>query len=79
MNGLDSDGSVELDLQNSQRQVEQLSQEILELYRQVNLLYRLGDVFRAGLQIEQIAQILIRESVKVVRASSSDDFDTLSD
>ncbi len=71
MSGFDSDASVELDLQNSQRQVEQLSQEILELYRQVNLLYRLGDVFRAGLQVEQIAQILIRESVKVVRATSA--------
>ena len=63
--------TVEADLANSQKQVEQLSQEVLELYRQVNLLYRLGDVFRAGLQIEDVCQLLIEESAKVVRARSA--------
>ena len=60
--------NLESDLANSQKQVEQLSQEVLELYRQVNLLYRLGDVFRAGLQIQEVCDILISESAKVVRA-----------
>ena len=59
------------ELANSQKQVEQLSQEVLELYRQVNLLYRLGDVFRSGLQVEDVCALLIAESAKVVRARSA--------
>ena len=55
-------------LANSQKQVEQLSQEVLELYRQVNLLYRLGDVFSAGLQTSDVCDVLMSESTKAVRA-----------
>ena len=50
------DQRLSSDLVNSQKQVEQLSQEVLELYRQVNLLYRLGDVFCAGLQTNEVHQ-----------------------
>ena len=63
--------SRDTELANSQKQVEQLSQEVLELYRQVNLLYRLGDVFRSGLQVEDVCALLISESAKVVRARSA--------
>ncbi len=63
-----SDVNQRGELANSQKQVEQLSQEVLELYRQVNLLYRLGDVFRSGLQVEDVCALLIAESAKVVRA-----------
>ncbi|MEE2757805.1 MAG: HAMP domain-containing sensor histidine kinase [Myxococcota bacterium] len=62
---------LETNLANSQKQVEQLSQEVLELYRQVNLLYRLGDVFSAGLQTEDVCGVLMIESTKVVRARSA--------
>lgn len=58
-------------LTTSQKQVEQLSQEVLELYRQVNLLYRLGDVFSAGLQTEDVCGVLMVESTKVVRARAA--------
>lgn len=57
-----------VDLRTSQQHVEQLSEEVLELYRQVNLLYRLGDVFNAGLERDQICAVLIKESCKVLRA-----------
>ena len=50
--------------------VERLSQEVLELYRQVNLFYRLGDVFGPGLASDEICRLLIKESAKVVRARS---------
>ena len=65
------DQRLSSDLVNSQKQVEQLSQEVLELYRQVNLLYRLGDVFCAGLQTNEVCTRLITESTKVVRARSA--------
>ena len=58
-------------LTTSQKQVEQLSQEVLELYRQVNLLYRLGDIFSAGLQTEDVCGVLMIESTKVVRARAA--------
>lgn len=58
----------EVDLLTSQKHIEQLSEEVLDLYRQVNLLYRLGDVFNAGLERHQICQLLIKESCKVLRA-----------
>ncbi len=60
--------SDEVDLLTSQKHIEQLSEEVLDLYRQVNLLYRLGDVFNAGLPPEQICRLLIKESCKVLRA-----------
>lgn len=58
----------EVDLLTSKKHIEQLSEEVLDLYRQVNLLYRLGDVFNAGLERPQICQLLIKESCKVLRA-----------
>lgn len=60
--------SDEIDLLTSQKHIEQLSEEVLDLYRQVNLLYRLGDVFNAGLEREEICRLLIKESCKVLRA-----------
>ncbi|MCB9530083.1 MAG: HAMP domain-containing histidine kinase, partial [Myxococcales bacterium] len=60
--------SDEVDLLTSQKHIEQLSEEVLDLYRQVNLLYRLGDVFNAGLEREEICRLLIKESCKVLRA-----------
>ncbi len=58
----------EVDLLTSKKHIEQLSEEVLDLYRQVNLLYRLGDVFNAGLERAQICQLLIKETCKVLRA-----------
>ena len=49
-------------------QVEQLSQEVLELYRQVNLLYRLGEIFQSGMSTEDVCRVLIKESARAVRA-----------
>jgi signal transduction histidine kinase len=54
-----------------QNQVEQLSQEVLELYRQVNLLYRLGDIFRSGMSVKEVCRVLIKESARAVRASGA--------
>ena len=51
-----------------QDQIDSLSQEVLDLYRQVNLLYRLGDVFRAGLSSDEVVSHLVKECRKVVRA-----------
>ncbi|MGB0647427.1 MAG: ATP-binding protein [Bradymonadia bacterium] len=56
---------------NIQNQVEQLSQEVLELYRQVNLLYRLGDIFRSGMSVKEVCRVLIKESARAVRASGA--------
>ena len=55
----------------NQNQVEQLSQEVLELYRQVNLLYRLGEIFRSGMSIEEVCRVLIKESARAVRAGGA--------
>ena len=52
----------------SETQVEQLSQEVLELYRQVNLLYRLGEIFQSNMTTEDVCRVLIRESARAVRA-----------
>lgn len=54
-----------------QNQVDQLSQEVLELYRQVNLLYRLGDIFRSGMSVKEVCRVLIKESARAVRARGS--------
>ncbi|MCA9538241.1 MAG: hypothetical protein KC620_05105 [Myxococcales bacterium] len=68
MSAREGDPTAEQDLLGSQRQVERLSEEVLDLYRQVNLLYRLGDVFKAGLDREQICLRLVAEVRKVLRA-----------
>ena len=51
-----------------ENQVDQLSQEVLELYRQVNLLYRLGEVFESDMTVEDVCRVLIKESARAVRA-----------
>ena len=51
-----------------ENQVDQLSQEVLELYRQVNLLYRLGEVFESDMSVEDVCRVLIKESARAVRA-----------
>ncbi len=52
------------------KQVEQLSSEVLDLYRHVNLLYRIGDSINACLGRDEICRLVLRESVKIVRARS---------
>ncbi len=71
MSGSDQNPEVENDPAGVQMHVERLSQEVLELYRQVNLFYRLGDVFGPGLAPDEICRLLIKESAKVVRARSA--------
>ena len=71
MSGSDQDPQSENNADVVQMHVERLSQEVLELYRQVNLFYRLGDVFGPGLAPDEICRLLIKESAKVVRARSA--------
>ena len=71
MSGSEQDPQSENDANVVQMHVERLSQEVLELYRQVNLFYRLGDVFGPGLAPDEICRLLIKESAKVVRARTA--------
>ncbi len=52
-------------------QIDSLSQEVLELYRQLNLIYRLGDAFQAGLGSDDVIAQLMKECRKVVRAKGA--------
>jgi len=71
VSGSEQDPQSENDANVVQMHVERLSQEVLELYRQVNLFYRLGDVFGPGLAPDEICRLLIKESAKVVRARTA--------
>ncbi|MCK6571768.1 ATP-binding protein [Myxococcota bacterium] len=54
----------------SKVEIEALTQETLNLYRQVNLLYRIGESMNACLSPEDVGQLVLRESCKILRATS---------
>ncbi len=51
-----------------QRQVDDLSRETLDRYRQINLLYRIGESISKCLGQEDICKLVLRESRRIVRA-----------
>jgi len=57
-------------LSASKVEIEALTQETLNLYRQVNLLYRIGESMNACLSPEEVGQLVLRESCKILRATS---------
>ena len=52
-----------------EREIEDLSREILERYEEVNVLYRLSDCFRDVFDEEQILERLLSEAARSVHAS----------
>jgi len=54
----------------SKAEIEALTQETLNLYRQVNLLYRIGESINACLSSAEVCQLVLRESCKILRASA---------
>lgn len=66
----DRDRSVEDRLAASQEEIHELTQEMLNLYRQVNLLYRIGDLIADCSEAEEVCRLVLREAVKIVRARS---------
>jgi signal transduction histidine kinase len=66
----DRDRSVEDRLASSQEEIHELTQEMLNLYRQVNLLYRIGDLIADCSEAEEVCRLILREAVKIVRARS---------
>src|SRR5881409_415560 len=53
-----------------EREIEELSQEILERYEEVNILYRLVDSFRDVFDERKILDRLLSEAARSVHASS---------
>ena len=53
-----------------EREIEQLSQEILERYEELNILYRLSDSFRDVFDEREILRQLLSEAAHAVHASS---------
>jgi sigma-B regulation protein RsbU (phosphoserine phosphatase) len=53
-----------------EREIEDLSQEILERYEEVNILYRLSDSFRDVFDERQILERLLSEAARSVQASA---------
>jgi serine phosphatase RsbU (regulator of sigma subunit) len=53
-----------------EREIEDLSQEILERYEEVNILYRLSDSFREVFDERQILERLLSEAARSVHASA---------
>lgn len=51
-------------------EIEALTQETLNLYRQVNLLYRIGESINACLSPTDVCQLVLREGCKILRAAS---------
>ena len=51
-----------------QAQVDELSHETLDRYRQINLLYRIGESINDCLGQEDICKLVLRESRRIVRA-----------
>ena len=60
----DGDARVE----ELQAQVDELSRETLDRYRQINLLYRIGESINDCLGQEDICKLVLRESRRIVRA-----------
>jgi signal transduction histidine kinase len=54
----------------SQIEIEALTQETLNLYRQVNLLYRIGESINACLSPTDVCQLVLRECCKILRAAT---------
>jgi hypothetical protein len=47
-----------------------LAQEILERYREINLLYDIQEVIGAPLDPDQIASLVVKESIRVIKATA---------
>lgn len=47
-----------------------LAKETLERYREINLLYRIQEVIGARLDLNQIANLVLEESIRVIKAQS---------
>jgi len=62
--------SVDDRIAASKAEIEALTQETLNLYRQVNLLYRIGESINACLSSAEVCQLVLRESCKILRASA---------
>ncbi len=60
--------AVEGRLASSKAENEALTQETLNLYRQVNLLYRIGESINACSSTVDLGHLVLRESCKIVRA-----------
>lgn len=60
--------SLEERLAACRREVQELTAETLNLYRQVNLLYRIGDAIAESAEVEAICRLVLRECVRIVRA-----------
>lgn len=53
---------------DSRESLEELTDQVLDLYRQVNLLYRIGDAIAACLPPDALCKVVLRESMKILRA-----------
>lgn len=47
-----------------------LAQETLERYREINLLYRIQEAIGARLDLDQIANLVLEESIRIIKATS---------
>ena len=62
--------ALEARLAASQVEIEALTQETLNLYRQVNLLYRIGEAINACSSTMDVCQLVVRECCKILRAGA---------
>lgn len=44
-----------------------IAQETLNLYREINLLYNIGDTLGAGRELEQVCRLVLAESMKLIK------------
>lgn len=44
-----------------------IAQETLDLYRELNVLYRIGDTLGAGLELDQVCRRVLDESIKLIK------------
>ena len=65
-----TEATQEEQLAASQVEIEALTQETLNLYRQVNLLYRIGESINGCLSPGDVCQLVLRESCKILRAAT---------
>jgi adenylate cyclase len=45
-----------------------VAQETLDLYRELNVLYRIGDTLGAGLELDQVCRRVLDESIKLIKS-----------
>lgn len=57
------------DLVTRESEKEELLDEILDLYRQVNLLFNLSDRLTASLELETVARTILREASRLIEAT----------